>query len=1686
MQHLAIDLLADAIAHELIGTEPGHCARVDFLERDQAQAICEEFSKQAILPQTSLHILTRDPEQTTNPRYITTDRAIELRNRKTSRLCLFVPSDMVDAAFSSLANSFALIDGRSLYRKVLRQLVDNLPAQAQRIVRDVFAYLRAPLRASDSQKLAFCSALADRVEAEDLDHAGLDLWRVGLIADGGSAFVANLGRNRNSAIKLALPLKIYAGITERVSSTRVDRSTAARLVSFFRSRSMNEIGSWSQALAAGDGPTFDQWSFPKEEPSDITGVTLAPFIDREGLVQRYSKLAQPDGHGGSLIAKYGDARDAVLVVKWTTEPTKPRNLDRWRVEIVSTNEDSDVDIDLPDREVASQRRSLTIKLDLELESPPDGSFCIRVTPLDAAGDILRNPETNEDIVSNSLEFFLSPDIEIRAKSTQSTRRRTVPSIAFGRLEAAIETSDAQLEEQEPLWASRELDYFSLRLNQRRVVTIGISPTLRELERRVLNEPRSGGRFLVSVGEVRPIDSEACLPFPLDTYTGDTWNAFWRAREHFFGRITKATPRDCIEVASWSDELANAAIRYGQAYKSLLSELLDKHVPDEELYAALSIDTLLIRTAGESETPEEALVFLPTHPVRAAWMAGYTQLLLFWERDVLGRPAKQRAAGIDLATIRMLTPINVPAFGYHPQAQSAFAFFQNLRFFVGIALPPNIPDPQRRFADIAVMLGDESDTDVVGELSPARLAEHIKAFYQLHAYNQSLVITLVNADQGALAANAITRTLESMVQGDDDTEAVPLPTIRLQSYVEGNRAGGISGLNQIRQILTEHAVSKGTSHLTPVLSSSIQPVSVLAAHGPADAQLAIVADFTQPTLTTAVSTPTDIVSSFSLYGLITRFIPEFSVTSDVLYWRYRIVSGSVRSDPHPSGPRFAETLIDIQQSMLSAGRIILKGAEGTTPVVEVQLDEQQRQMIERLHARTNWVITLDRFFALDYYDSPRDQRLESIARKYLIDYAPEFSDGLGHRMLVTTAWRDEIEALLSRAMDDLGFTRVDQSVSKLLHYLKTISGQLALRVAESHNSAAAAVGLGIVTAYLQAKGRLSQAVLVPVDSSPRIFSVSGSGPTAEGERRCDLVLISLKRNIVDATFIEVKWRRGSTPLESLAATMCVQMESSADIVRARFFDPARIDGSLQRAYLANVLRFYFERARRYGLLAAGSETPFLEHLAKLEKAGIEFRASYEGYIVSLDETPRRFTVGTAQITVLTAQDIERMAEFGTVNIRQVYEPTEGDGEDETEATDVTIADSRYPIADSQASAEIVVEVGETTAKIADSQYPIANSQAAAEIVVELGETTAKIADSRYPIADSQAAAEIVVELGETTAGRVDWKPSIKGSPHLFIIGIPGQGKSWTTTRILTRLGEQHVPALVLDFHGQFADPSGPFAQRVGATTIDAAEGLPFSPFEAMTTNGKTDWKINSQGIAEIFAYIVNLGGIQRDALYNAIMDAYKARGFGTGDTTGLTYPTPSDVLRCIERRERDRRVSNISARCRPLLEMDLFTPESGHPDLLSMVRRGLVIDLHNLHSEVLQMTAGAFVLRKIYRDMVTWGVAEHLRLAIVLDEAHRLAKDVTLPKIMKEGRKFGISVVVASQGMNDFHADVLGNAGTKILFRTNYPDSKKIANYIRGRQGQDLASQIEQLGVGTSYVQTSDMPQGAVVKMYPPE
>ncbi len=1663
-------LLAEALLARLRGATRGHCARVDYLTSAGAVAVCRELRAAAdVPPDLAAYVLTagaarHDADQP----FITTDRAIERRNRKDALLCLFVPAGLVDAAFSSLSNSFEMIDGRQLQHDALALLVRDLPTDAAKTLRSVFAQVRLSPRASDEQRLDLAAAVRQHAMDGTLAGSGRELWRVGLIPDAGEGFADRLDRNRRCVLSLIHPPKLQATVGERVQSLHVDTRAAQALTGFFRHRSVNDARSWTRALLDEPGLTFDCWRFPLDDPSDLKQVTVANFINEKGEVEKYCRLRQPDGPGGALMAYCGPKES--LVVRWHTDPPAVNNLASWHVEVVPATDDVDgtADVDLPARVVPARRSEATLKLDLDLDESLDYALRVRVLPLDKAGNQLVNAETGEPIQAESDDFYLMPQGATLPPPPPGTRT-TVPTLAFGRLHILVEKGEAELVEGQPQWHSKDLDYFSVRLNDRHVVTIGLSPLLRRLEERVIADPTTGGRLRLALAEVRPADADLVQSDPIPAYSGEAWQAFAKAREAFFARLRKAQPRDLIETAEWTAELAGAALRHAQAYRQMLEHLLAQHA-DDELRDALSVDTVLVQTGAGSHV-EEALILLPTHPLRAAWFASYTQLLHEWERRPAELPTTVRRTGIDLDMLRHLAPANTPAFAYHPACSRAFIFTQNLHVAAAVALPPAVADPHRRYADLATIAGVTVEQADDANLQPDRLAGRLGTFQELHPYADPLVITLLNPDRGDVFADALTiLSRQPEAQHEDDPDAPrPPATFDVTAYVEDLAHTGQYALDRFHRLQAERQSAPRGDHFLPSLAVTLRDAETATAATLDDAHVAIVTDYTRPSVAVVppAEVPAMIAGSFSLYGLITRFVPAFTATDAALLWRYHIVTDtSGRPDVHPAGPRYSETLHELHATLLDAVGRALTPTHAGRPALDIRLDADRRRLLDALHHRASWVVTLDRFFALDYYDSPRLPGLDDVARTYVLDYSPEFTEGLDHRLMVTTAWHDEIHSALVHAMEDLGFATVDHSVRQLLHYLKTISGHLALQVLSSTTTASAAAGLGVVTAWLQACGRFEQAVLLPVDAHPHLFAPAGSAAPSHGERRCDLVLIGLRRNIVDATFIEVKWRRGTTSFEALARDMLLQMSGTVRAFEQRCFDDTRPDGALQRAYLANILRFYFERSKRYGLFDPGSEATFLEHLTRLEKAGLDFRANLEGYIVSLDGEPHAPWLEadgdrSAKITLLTARDFEDATPFqsGSARSVQLGAPPAIDAE-------------AVPVAGTETSPADNGPDDLTAAVTGSGDSDDAGAPTLPESLPADGSIASKGTDP------------IVVALGETAGVEVDWRPSTTGSPHLFIAGIPGQGKSWSVTRLLTSLGEQGLPALVFDFHGQFADPASPYVRRVTPTVLDAARGLPFSPFELPAEDGSVGWRANAYELAEIFGYVADLGDIQQDAIYQAIRDAYQAHGYGTGPSTPDSAPTLEEVLGRLEALEQTRRVSNITARCRPLLEMDLFRPGPDYPDLLTQVKGGMVIDLHSLTIEAVQLAAGAFVLRKIYKDMFRWGASNELRLAIVLDEAHRLARDVTLPKLMKEGRKFGIMVIVASQGLADFHPDIVANAGTKIIFRTNYPDSRRIAGFIRARQGVALDARIEQLPVGSAYVQTPEMAFGAQVRMYP--
>lgn len=287
--------LAKLVLADLEGTGEGHCARVNYLDREEATALAAaagEVVQARGVAGLAVRVLAvhAAADDSLN---ITADRAIELRNRKRGRVCLLVPADVVDATASSLGNSFAEIDGRQLLRRAYDELLREVPGPLMRMLRDLRAALRRRPTPSDGQWLDFALSVAAAADKGQLDQAGLELWRLGLIADARPGFLDSIGANRSKVNLLSRPRRLAASPRERIAALDVDAETARNLERFFASRPMHDVVAWSRAIAEEPGLrlTFDQWVFPEQQVSDLEAVIALPFTDRaDGVLKASSTL----------------------------------------------------------------------------------------------------------------------------------------------------------------------------------------------------------------------------------------------------------------------------------------------------------------------------------------------------------------------------------------------------------------------------------------------------------------------------------------------------------------------------------------------------------------------------------------------------------------------------------------------------------------------------------------------------------------------------------------------------------------------------------------------------------------------------------------------------------------------------------------------------------------------------------------------------------------------------------------------------------------------------------------------------------------------------------------------------------------------------------------------------------------------------------------------------------------------------------------------------------------------------------------------------------------------------------------------------------------------------------------------------------------------------------------------------
>jgi Helicase HerA, central domain len=329
-----------------------------------------------------------------------------------------------------------------------------------------------------------------------------------------------------------------------------------------------------------------------------------------------------------------------------------------------------------------------------------------------------------------------------------------------------------------------------------------------------------------------------------------------------------------------------------------------------------------------------------------------------------------------------------------------------------------------------------------------------------------------------------------------------------------------------------------------------------------------------------------------------------------------------------------------------------------------------------------------------------------------------------------------------------------------------------------------------------------------------------------------------------------------------------------------------------------------------------------------------------------------------------------------------------------------------------------------------------------------------------------------------------------NPHLMITGETGSGKTQATKALLADLRPFEVPALILDFKDDYSEPV--YAETEDFNVYDPSdESLPFNPLAPAVDprSGRVNPTHHLHQLTDIIKRIYRLGDQQAYRLREAMKAVYEASGVPTrafvpnADQTYPAFEAVQDELR------EDKDNQALLGRMSPIFDLELFSSGAQVTDFASVAEQNTVIRLAQLPGDEVKNSVAEFFLMALYNYLIRQPQSHRLARLAVLDEAWRLVESPFLEPLMREGRAFGLGVVIASQFPTDLPTAVAGSTATKLYFsQTNVEQIRDIQRTILGKtSGADadhLASIMRGLPPLTCVLYSKQFPRFVRVTINP--
>ena len=286
------------------------------------------------------------------------------------------------------------------------------------------------------------------------------------------------------------------------------------------------------------------------------------------------------------------------------------------------------------------------------------------------------------------------------------------------------------------------------------------------------------------------------------------------------------------------------------------------------------------------------------------------------------------------------------------------------------------------------------------------------------------------------------------------------------------------------------------------------------------------------------------------------------------------------------------------------------------------------------------------------------------------------------------------------------------------------------------------------------------------------------------------------------------------------------------------------------------------------------------------------------------------------------------------------------------------------------------------------------------------------------------------IGENEGKEIYFTPnntSLYSNCHMAIAGQSGTGKSYFARNILKRIVKEtkgRVNFLYLDFKGMSESDkknkeNEDFFTQTNAKLIDTpTDSFPVNPLSFINNINEKDKLVGIGRFVDIIDKYANLGKVQKQYLKDATKRAFDDKKDGT-------YPSLNDILENVYEIAGDKPTS-LTQILIGLTEVDLFD----NSKLGDFINENYYLSLSGDLSKEVRFTATFLVIYYLYNVFMNMDKVpiednySGLRYVLLIDEAHNVFKEPKsqeiLEKLLREVRSQGVSVILVSQGIEEFN------------------------------------------------------------------